>query len=76
MSWCLSDVVDMHGPAGLRSRQDTLGAAEAEAVFPIEVPAEHGVVVPEQFGAPPAPPQLGPAVSGPPAELPPPPLNN
>ena len=30
MSWCLSDVVDMSGPLGLRSRFDTMGAAEAE----------------------------------------------
>jgi hypothetical protein len=40
MSWCLSDVVDMHGPAGLRSRTDTLGAAEAEAIYPSATPAE------------------------------------
>jgi hypothetical protein len=73
MSWCLSDVVDMHGPAGLRSRQDTLGAAEAETVYPIEIPNENGVFVPQGFGPPAGPTISGPAVSGPPSELPPPP---
>jgi general secretion pathway protein D len=71
MSWCLADVVDMHGPAGLRSRQDPLGAAEAETVFPVELPSEHGIVIPAEPGRmtmpPPAPP-----VSAPPGELPPP----
>lgn len=47
MSWCLSDVVDLHGRAGLRSRTDSLGAAEAEAVYPgVPTPAE-GFVAPE-----------------------------
>ncbi len=81
MSWCLSDVVDMHGPAGLRSRQDTLGAAQAEAVYPTDIPNENGVFAPEILGpplaptlAPPMGPMMGPAVSGPPAELPTPTL--
>jgi type II secretion system protein D len=72
ISWCLSDVVDMHGPTGLRSRQDPLGAAEAPAVFPTEVPGEFGVAIPEPLAAPPASPASGPAVSAPPGELPPP----
>ena len=42
MSWCLSDVVSINGPAGLRSSTDTLGAAEAEAVFPTEIPNADG----------------------------------
>jgi len=40
MSWCLSDVIDLHGPVGLRSRQDPAGAAEAEAIYPEPIPAE------------------------------------
>ena len=32
MSWCLSDVVDLHGPAGLRSRTDTLARASGSRV--------------------------------------------
>ena len=40
MSWCLSDVIDLHGPVGLRSRHDPAGAAEAEAYYPEHVPAE------------------------------------
>jgi type II secretion system protein D len=44
MSWCLSDVVDMHGPAGLRSRLDPIGAAEAPAVFPTEQPGPDGQI--------------------------------
>ncbi|HEX6962697.1 MAG TPA: type II and III secretion system protein, partial [Lacipirellula sp.] len=75
ISWCLSDVVDMHGATGLRSRQDPLGAAEAPAVFPTELPGEHGVAIPEPIAGPPTPPvppPNGPAVSAPPGELPPP----
>jgi type II secretory pathway component GspD/PulD (secretin) len=40
MSWCLNDVIDLHGPVGLRSRQDPAGAAEAETIYPEPVPAE------------------------------------
>ena len=40
ISWCLSDVIDLHGPAGLRSRSDPAGAAEAEAVYPEYIPEE------------------------------------
>ena len=40
MSWCLSDVVDLHGPAGLRSRSDPAGAAEAETIYPDSIPTE------------------------------------
>ena len=42
MSWCLSDVVAINGPAGLRSASDTMGAAEAETMFPIEIPNADG----------------------------------
>jgi len=63
MSWCLSDVVDMHGPAGLRSRNDTLGAAEAETVFPTEVPNENGLFGPAT--PPPGPETLPPPGAGP-----------
>jgi len=42
MNWCLSDVVDMHGPAGLRSQTDRAGVAEAETVFP-------GHLAPQQY---------------------------
>ncbi|WP_428304735.1 secretin N-terminal domain-containing protein [Lacipirellula sp.] len=59
MSWCLSDVVAINGPAGLRSANDTLGAAEAEAVFPTEVPNSEGRFDPAETivtpGALPAP---------------------
>ena len=40
MSWCLSDVVELHGPAGLRSNSDQYGAAEAEAIYPEAIPTE------------------------------------
>ena len=46
MNWCLSDVVDLHGPAGLRSQSDRAGAAEAETVFP-------GQMMPQEFMPPP-----------------------
>jgi len=47
MSWCLSDVVAINGPAGLRSANDVLGAAEAEAVFPTEIPNVDGRFEPQ-----------------------------
>jgi hypothetical protein len=40
MSWCLSDVIEMYGPVGLRSRQDPAGAAEAEVIYPEPIPDE------------------------------------
>jgi type II secretion system protein D len=40
MSWCLADVVDLHGPAGLRSRTDRIGAAEAEVIYPTVDPGD------------------------------------
>ena len=40
MNWCLSDVVNLHGPAGLRSQTDRAGAAEAETVYPDQLPPE------------------------------------
>jgi type II secretion system protein D len=46
MSWCLADVVDLHGPAGLRSRGDMLGAAEAPALYPTATPEEVGQIMP------------------------------
>lgn len=74
MSWCLSDVVDMQGPAGLRSRNDTLGAAEAETVYPTDIPNENGLFEPtgEHIGAPVLSPPPVPTPSGdpPPAALP------
>ena len=35
MSWCLSDVVDLHGPAGLRSRTDMLVRCKRKSCIPI-----------------------------------------
>ena len=46
MSWCLSDVVDLHGPAGLRSRGDLMGEAEAETVYPDYVPKPEEIQIP------------------------------
>jgi hypothetical protein len=40
MSWCLSDVINMHGEAGLRSRCDEWYDGEMESVFPNPVPEE------------------------------------
>ena len=38
MSWVLSDVIDLHGPAGLRTRGDAWD--EVEGCYPTEVPME------------------------------------
>ncbi len=50
MNWCLSDVVDLHGAAGLRSRTDPLGAAEAEAIYPSMPVEEMGQIAPLMDG--------------------------
>jgi hypothetical protein len=81
MSWCLSDVVDLHGPAGLRSRQDPMGAAEAEVVVPAEIPKDSQLLpapTPDA-GVLPSPATTGPAIApsdglptiAPPSMLPP-----
>jgi len=46
MNWCLSDVVNIHGPAGLRSQSDRAGAAEAETVYPEQVMLEELLPLP------------------------------
>lgn len=60
MSWVLSDVIDLHGPAGLRTRGDVWG--EAEACYPTEVPTDLQLGEPT-FGetTPAAEPSLEPA---------------
>ncbi len=66
MSWCLSDVVDLHGAAGLRSRTDMMGAAEAPAVYPTEtIDANGQVVSPGSEVLPAMPPPIPP---GPPPD--------
>ncbi len=40
MSWVLCDVVNLHGPSGLRSRCDEWTAADSESVYPTHVPVE------------------------------------
>jgi len=52
MSWCLGDVVDMHGPAGLRSRDDCIGAADAETVYPDMIPTEEELQMQEENSIP------------------------
>ncbi len=46
MNWCLSDVVNLHGPAGLRSQADRVGAAESETIYPEQLPPG-AIVAPE-----------------------------
>lgn len=50
MSWCLSDVVDLHGAVGLRSRTDMIGAAEAEVVYPDAMSAAEPQLAPADQG--------------------------
>lgn len=54
MSWCLADVVDMHGAVGLKSRDDAIGVAEAEVIYPEGVPSDD-VLPPLPPGAVPSP---------------------
>jgi len=58
MNWCLSDVVALHGPAGLRSQSDKAGAAEAETVFPDQLAPD--AFMPGEQQAYPQPPEYAP----------------
>ncbi len=57
MSWCLSDVIDIHGPVGLRSQNDLIGVTQAEDVFPEEIPAPDMLPTPVESPQLPIPPQ-------------------
>lgn len=46
MNWCLTDIVNLHGPAGLRSQSDRAGVAESETVYPEHLPPG-AIVAPE-----------------------------
>ncbi|MEM8943949.1 MAG: secretin N-terminal domain-containing protein [Planctomycetota bacterium] len=50
MNWCLTDVVNLHGPAGLRSQTDREGAAESETIYPEQLPP--GAVMPPEAAMP------------------------
>lgn len=67
MNWCLSDVVQMHGPVGLRSQGDLMGEAESELVYPEQIPSDEMLPAPDA-----APPQM-PMEVPPPTEVPLPP---
>ena len=47
MSWCLADVVNLHGSAGLKSQGDLLGEAEAETIYPDYVPQPEEIETPQ-----------------------------
>ncbi len=38
MSWVMCDVINMHGPSGLKGRCDEWGGCETEAVYPTHIP--------------------------------------
>jgi general secretion pathway protein D len=63
MSWCISDVVKLHGDAGLRSRCDQWNDNETEAVYPTYVPKE-GELLPIAPGQ--GAPTQGPVLQPPP----------
>lgn len=46
MNWCLTDIVNLHGPAGLRSQSDRAGVAESETIYPEQLPPG-AIVAPE-----------------------------
>ncbi len=70
MSWVLCDVVNMHGPSGLKSRCDDWSAGEAPSYYPTEVPCEEDYLPATTYpeGATPEPTpalQLGPTATMP-----------
>lgn len=73
MSWVLCDVVNMHGPAGLRSRCDEWTDADAESIYPTELPSNVDLL-PTPAGGYTTPIMEGPVLleePGVPAEAPP-----
>jgi general secretion pathway protein D len=73
MSWCLCDVTNVYGEAGLRKRTDTWSDAEIQTIYP---DAKSGQPVPGKNGVP-GGPELVPAPAGVPNGAPqtaPPPL--
>jgi type II secretion system protein D len=52
MSWILSDVVNVHGEAGLRSRCDEWGEGEMDSIYPSIVPQEGVLPLSPSQGAP------------------------
>jgi general secretion pathway protein D len=73
MSWILSDVINLHGDVGLRSRCDEWMEGECDAVYPTYVPAEGEAVIPSETELLPTPviepqasesgPELAPALA-------------
>jgi hypothetical protein len=61
MSWILSDVINLHGEAGLRSRCDEWYDGEMESIYPNFIPEEG--FLPLSKGA--ASPSCGPALNAP-----------
>ena len=79
MSYIMSDVVNMAGDLGLRSRCDNWDDSDTEAVYPTYVPSDGEVAIPEEHELLPTPPKVppqepqtseGPAFQPPPARLP------
>jgi type II secretory pathway component GspD/PulD (secretin) len=65
MSWIMSDVVNLHGDVGLRSRCDEWYDGETEAVYPNYVPCETDAIVPPEGELLPSPIQEPQAMNGP-----------
>ena len=47
MSWVLCDVINLHGPSGLKSRCDDWSDAETEAVYPTYIPTGDELISPQ-----------------------------
>jgi general secretion pathway protein D len=74
MSWILSDVINVHGEAGLRSRCDEWYDGEMESVFPNFVPEEGFLPLSSGHMAPTCEPTLNAPNCPPPASETPPPV--
>ncbi|TWT67014.1 putative type II secretion system protein D precursor [Posidoniimonas polymericola] len=60
MSWVMCDVVNMHGPSGLKGRTDDWNSWETQEVYPTEVPCdENGAPIYQEGPVQPAPYDLG-----------------
>ncbi len=71
MSWCLSDVVRIHGPSGLKARNDKWSQHESMVVYPDYDPRGEGIPLPNEGEAGPVPNSNNPEIDAIRQQLPP-----
>ncbi len=62
MSWCMADVIDLHGDPGFTGRHKDPWSDGTPMIFPTDDPTAEGFIMPEGAEPVPAPDQFGTAV--------------